>query len=271
VKEKNIFKMDYYKTYYFSNICNEIIENPLNYIRHLDEFWGNGQISYLLNSFQKYSVLHHFIEHVIDRLFCESNNNYFPKLNIEELQNHKFWINDTLNYHDIKHPSFNDWYSSEPLSEDLIFEYLEFIEYSDFYLDLKEQMIEETFFILFMNRNFLRKFNLNISGIFRMLENDECNNDATYLLNDKGKLLRKNIPSWAKKAVFFRDRGTCTYCKKDLSGLINISNNYHIDHIIPLAKYGFNDISNLQLLCEFCNTSKGSRHTNVSNEYEKWY
>ncbi|WP_223157427.1 HNH endonuclease, partial [Sulfurovum sp. bin170] len=94
-----------------------------------------------------------------------------------------------------------------------------------------------------------RKFNLNISGIFGMLEVDESDN-VKDLLNNKKKLLRKNIPSWAKKAVFFRDRGTCTYCKKDLSGIINISNNYHIDHIVPLAKYGFNDIS---------------------NEYEKWY
>jgi len=151
-----------------------------------------------------------------------------------------------------------------------MYKYLEFLEFSNFYIKLKKQMIEEAFFILFLNRKFLREFNLNISGIFEISDVDEINDDT--LIKQKNLTLkRKDIPKWAEKAVFYRDRGICTYCKKDLSGIMNISNRYHIDHIVPLSKYGLNDISNLQLLCEFCNTSKGSKHTEISTDYERWY
>lgn len=45
----------------------------------------------------------------------------------------------------------------------------------------------------------------------------------------------------------------CVYCKKD------ITNSYHIDHIVPLARNGKNSIDNLQLLCPRCNCSKGAK------------
>jgi 5-methylcytosine-specific restriction endonuclease McrA len=34
---------------------------------------------------------------------------------------------------------------------------------------------------------------------------------------------------------------------------------YHIDHVIPLAGGGTNDLDNLVLACIFCNTSKGAK------------
>lgn len=42
-------------------------------------------------------------------------------------------------------------------------------------------------------------------------------------------------------------------CKKDLS------NGYHVDHIMPLALGGSNWPSNLQCLCPSCNMSKGAK------------
>lgn len=272
MKEKDIFQMDYYQTYYFADICNTILEDEFNYLRTLDDFWGNGQINNFIKPFQKYSNLHMFIEFTIDRLFYESNQNY-AEFTIDLLLNKRFWINNTLDYHNIKHISFKDWYQDNNISihsEDLMYKYLEFLEFSDFYIKLKEQMIEETFFILFLNRKFLREFNLSIAGILEISDTDEFE-DITLINPRKNTLKRKHIPKWAEKAVFYRDRGICTYCKKDLSGTINISNKYHIDHIVPLEKYGLNDVSNLQLLCEFCNTSKGSKHTKISNDYERWY
>lgn len=274
MKEKNIFQMDYYQTYHFAHVCNAVLENPLEYIRILDEFWGNNNIQYFFPPFNKYSNLHMFIEFSIDRLFYESNKQ-FDELSIEELLNKDFFINDALNYHNIKHESFNDWYKNtkhiDSYSDDTMYRYLESVEFSEEYLKLKNQLIEETFFILFMNRKFLKEFNLNLAGVFEISDINDFNiNTKSYLKKNK-TLLRKPIPSWAKKAVFYRDRGICVYCKKDLSGLLNISNKYHIDHIVPLSKFGLNDISNLQLLCETCNTSKGCRNMDTSLDYERWY
>ncbi len=45
--------------------------------------------------------------------------------------------------------------------------------------------------------------------------------------------------------------GQCNFCRIQLS-------EYHIDHVVPLARGGSNWPSNLQLLCPPCNISKGT-------------
>jgi 5-methylcytosine-specific restriction endonuclease McrA len=54
-------------------------------------------------------------------------------------------------------------------------------------------------------------------------------------------------------ALFAKQRGTCAVCKCKLT-------KYHIDHVIPLVLGGSNYITNIQLLCPTCNTSKGAKH-----------
>jgi hypothetical protein len=61
-------------------------------------------------------------------------------------------------------------------------------------------------------------------------------------------------PSWAIKTVTARDRGKCAECGVDIT--MELTADPHIDHIIPLAKGGTNDLVNLQLLCQSCNLKK---------------
>jgi 5-methylcytosine-specific restriction endonuclease McrA len=58
-------------------------------------------------------------------------------------------------------------------------------------------------------------------------------------------LVRKKM----KELVFMRDIHECKYCGS--------TENLEIDHIIPLAKGGTNELDNLQILCKKCNRKKG--------------
>lgn len=49
-------------------------------------------------------------------------------------------------------------------------------------------------------------------------------------------------------------KGLCACCRKPFSSLVEV------DHITPIALGGTNERSNLQLLCRFCNRSKGAKH-----------
>ena len=65
------------------------------------------------------------------------------------------------------------------------------------------------------------------------------------------KTQRIRIPAAARAYVFERDHHKCQKCgaTEDLT----------IDHIIPLALGGSNDLSNFHTLCQSCNSSKGNR------------
>ena len=61
-----------------------------------------------------------------------------------------------------------------------------------------------------------------------------------------------SFPKWARIAIFKRDGATCRGCRKkwDDGWMLEC------DHIIPLGNGGSNDISNGQLLCRPCHSTK---------------
>lgn len=65
------------------------------------------------------------------------------------------------------------------------------------------------------------------------------------------KTPRIPIPPAVRKYVFERNRYQCQSC-----GKTQREAQLTIDHIIPLAKGGSNDVSNLQTLCLPCNQKK---------------
>lgn len=62
------------------------------------------------------------------------------------------------------------------------------------------------------------------------------------------------IPPEVRKYVFQRDNYQCHSCGKTAAEA-----KLQIDHIIPVAKGGIDDISNFQTLCQACNQQK--RHS----------
>ncbi|MGQ4646853.1 HNH endonuclease [Lyngbya aestuarii] len=65
------------------------------------------------------------------------------------------------------------------------------------------------------------------------------------------KTPRIHIPPAVRKYVFERDNYQCRSCGKTAQ-----KTKLTIDHIIPLALGGQNDLSNLQTLCHSCNQQK---------------
>ena len=78
--------------------------------------------------------------------------------------------------------------------------------------------------------------------------------ERPYKVKSKQKMPKNpriNIPKSVKQYIFQRDKYQCQSC-----GKTNKEAKLNIDHIIPLAKSGSNDISNLQTLCSSCNQKK---------------
>ncbi|WP_310424453.1 HNH endonuclease [Chamaesiphon sp. VAR_48_metabat_135_sub] len=65
-------------------------------------------------------------------------------------------------------------------------------------------------------------------------------------MREKSK--RISFPKEVREYVFQRDNHQCQSCGQ--------TTKLSIDHIIPLATGGTNDISNLQTLCGSCNSAK---------------
>lgn len=64
--------------------------------------------------------------------------------------------------------------------------------------------------------------------------------------------LRHAIPAAIRHLVLQRDEYCCQRC--------GTTRHLQIDHIRPVALGGDNEVSNLQVLCEHCNKSKGARY-----------
>ena len=64
---------------------------------------------------------------------------------------------------------------------------------------------------------------------------------------------RRRLPKADKQRLYRKQRGSCRGCRRAFE-----ERNLTEDHIMPLAHGGTNDISNFQLLCGSCNSTKGT-------------
>ncbi|PSN12960.1 HNH endonuclease [filamentous cyanobacterium CCT1] len=74
---------------------------------------------------------------------------------------------------------------------------------------------------------------------------------------------RISIPRSVREYVLNRDNYQCKSCGKKGSEV-----KLQIDHILPLAKGGVNDISNFQTLCKSCNQRKSAK---IDNRFRQDY
>ena len=127
---------------------------------------------------------------------------------------------------------------------------------------------ESAFEILFNDREFLYEFQLRLREVIQM---DNTPHPSEYY--DEHERIKRvpYLPKWLQRAVYYRDRGRCQNCLKDVSGQVYHLEVYHMDHVLPLADGGTNDPTNFQLLCEDCNLKKGGRGSRPANHQIKFW
>jgi hypothetical protein len=268
--------MKYFNTYYFCSVIQYIIEDSSwDYLRTLAEF-TDPLSECEREDFPKESYLHCFVDFAVERILFEQNK--YMASDIESAietdgfnkvihNNHKVFYNSGYKYTTFELAiihyqgcieKMEDWIAINVKSDDK-FEALEvssrYTSYlEDNYYNVIESIKNEVVYLLFQNREFLMNFNIFISDVL------------------PGKSERRNIPLWVKRSVKYRDRCKCVMCQKDLSGIMDVEENYEnqYDHIVPLEEGGLNDISNMQLMCSKCNQKKGIQiYTN--NIYHFYY
>ena len=61
------------------------------------------------------------------------------------------------------------------------------------------------------------------------------------------------LPRGSVKKIYDYQKGKCAVCKR------KVGSDYHIDHILPLAKGGTHEKHNIQILCPSCNVRKSDK------------
>jgi len=195
---------------------------------------------------QKYTVLHIFIKSVIGFGLERST----AKVAEESIDFYK----DLLGEANIASPK---WLRRGSVRNHLT-------ELDELLLKALDNIVPSIFFLLFSDRVFLDEFQKKVRLLVKTMSKDKYPD----LLSRDGILKRPNsLPVWLKSAVFYRDRGRCQECWKDLTGLLSSIKEAHIDHIIPLKQSGSNDPTNFQLLCKHCNLTKGGKPTHIKAHF----
>ena len=89
---------------------------------------------------------------------------------------------------------------------------------------------------------------------------------ATFFVTPSGVAIKKakRLNGSERWKILHKLPLVCVECKSDVVILKprNIwvgDKQAHIDHILPVSRGGQNDLSNLRVLCGYCNMSKGSK------------
>ena len=244
----------FYRVYEMAEIIGDIIKNDASCFDEPD--WTSSEVSGCLLKFSKVSVLQHFCFAMIRTWQLRT---YLKDPETVEVAS----IEEALTRYNIPHVSFENFLRSkfpgqaaEDISDNALYAWVCEQEEETF-CHLWGKTTDEVFHLLFGNRSFLLRFNLKLAE-FRQQRGDR-------------QSPRCGIPHWVKKAVYFREKGKCALCKRDLSGLIAIDPKQHYDHMVPLKALGINDPCNMQLLCAVCNLTKAASAGRTSSLYDAWW
>jgi 5-methylcytosine-specific restriction endonuclease McrA len=235
-----------FSVYYFANAVFNIVKDPGSYLRGIEDILGDMQSEMLMRPFHRFSNLHHFLDAIIRQIVEEevAHLDEEPPRFLQRFMN-----------------TYGVPFAPKDVEDEDAF--YEFTSESHRYHDAMEELSDEVFHVLFNDVRFLESFNRLCTDYI------EHSSFGAAMRTKTGQLRRVAIPKWARKAIFHRDKGECRECKRSLAATINQIETERYDHIVPLAKFGANDVTNLQLLCEPCNQKKSATLQPVSQLYPR--
>jgi hypothetical protein len=284
------FSTSFYETYSIATALQNILEDSFEYAGLLDGFFCDDGCLAVVSPFPKQSALHVFIGWIVDGLLYEETTGLdledrkrtlaryanIPAA-LEDLAPTRTPLEAAFEHYGIEVGSFVEWITGQnktfaEAEADDLYDWFQDLRLTGWIEELADRIAKEVFFVVFQNRTLLLAFNELVAGHVSDVDPSELEDpDLAALFLGNGRLARVNPPKWAQRAVFHRERGHCAFCHKDVSGTLSVGELLHVDHVVPLARGGLNDVTNLQLLCEECNLKKGAARANASTRYEPWY
>lgn len=216
---KRFIDPQFYETYHYANILSNVISDPFSYLGGVHSWYEDNEEAVFLPAFPKISRLHGFAAHIISSLIDEQISD--PEINqVTRTGKSDVWIDRALKYHDLPCDGFQEFigdriHPPETLMEDLLFDYHQELRISGDIETLVEHLANEVFYILFGNRKVLAQFNDFMAGALQLFFREMPDSVPGRQLSRPGVLRRAALPMWVKRAVFYRDRGICTFCHKD--------------------------------------------------------
>ena len=249
--------MKYFDVYYFCHLANNSIDK-FDYAGTYAEFF-DGEFEVTPENFPKVSILRQFAFWWVERVIYEQARTA-PQDDKYDF-NPASWLEQAIKKYKNKTVSFAGFCVEKNINtEDYLETFNCFVEYlndenDNLYFDVIWDIASEVEYILIQNREFLLNFN-----------------EHTTIYFQDHPLQRCYIPEWVKRAVLFRDKGCCVFCKKDLTGLYSLLDDKEkqFDHIVSLDEGGINDVCNIQLCCQRCNNKK-SASSSTSSLYHNAY
>ncbi|MCN0153394.1 HNH endonuclease [Salinispora arenicola] len=285
----------FFRTYQIASRISAIAADPIAYLRELEEITVDNAVLDFLPKWQKETVLHKFARWISDEIFIEDTSGPYViedvLLDDGKLERRRYLPVDLAlraygisNDRPFEIPPYSGemvkvgdnirkWVESDDVENACYDYFINEVRLSQDYDDLQAQIADEVFHTMFFNRVALAGINECIAMYVRDMDRDQLDDfpEIAALFEGAGRLKREPPPKWARRAVFFRDRGRCAHCGTDLSGLLDALPKEQFDHVVPLARGGLNDITNLQLLCEMCNLRKSDKPQLPSSQYRRLY